>query len=233
MAAQRAGRAHPQRQCEDLTYVSCVERGLMLMKVAAEPGQRREILDLASIFRAAVVDVSERSMMLSVTGDPGKTRAFQLAMSKFGVVAVARTGKLALRRELAYNKERRERLSAAARAREAPPSPDDRPETPTGSRASVDVVAGAVSGGDVYKLEAADLTGVWDAAVPPVIVSLRHNSVTFVMPPFEGTVRATLGVTRPGGTGTVPGAPTGVFFPAAPPDAVNRSRQSPPRFSGE
>ena len=77
---------------EDLTYASCVERGLMLVKVDAVPPQRSAILELAGIFRAAVVDVTERSIMLAVTGDPGKTRAFQRAMSAFGVLAVARTG---------------------------------------------------------------------------------------------------------------------------------------------
>ena len=163
------------QKVEDLTYVSSVERGLMLMKIAAEPGMRREILDLAKIFRAAVVDVSEKSMMLSVTGDPGKTRAFQRAMSKFGVVAVARTGKLALRREQAYNAGRRVQLAAAQRAREE--SALDRASATRRSgeaqgdagqeKSSENVLPmlGGSNGGDVYKLEASDLTGVWDYAV--------------------------------------------------------------------
>ena len=154
---------------EDLTYASCVERGLMLVKVDAVPPQRSAILELAGIFRAAVVDVTERSIMLAVTGDPGKTRAFQRAMSAFGVLAVARTGKLALRREQAHNEARRQHLLAAARARaeaeaaaagagagasaEAPPSAPVSPAAPGGGA------------GDVYKLEAEDLTGVWDFAV--------------------------------------------------------------------
>ena len=156
----------PHTQCEDLTYVSCVERGLMLMKIAAEPSQRREILDLAQIFRAAVVDVGDRSMMLSVTGDPGKTRAFQLAMAKFGVEEVARTGKLALRREMAYNEARRERLASAQRSRDAPPSPDAQDEAGAGKPGRAETAPAAPApGGDVYKLEASDLTGVWDYAV--------------------------------------------------------------------
>jgi acetolactate synthase I/III small subunit len=162
---------------DDLTYTPVVERGLMLMKVAAEPAQRREILDLATIFRASVVDVADRSMTLSVTGDPGKTSAFQRAMSKFGVVAVARTGKLALRREQAYNGQRRQLLAAAVAARQAAADAADAAaaaeSSSTDVNAAADTAAAAVasasapaaSGGDVYKLEASDLTGVWDYAV--------------------------------------------------------------------
>lgn len=78
---------------EDLTYASCVERGLVLIKVAAGAEHRGEVLDLAGIFRASAIDVSEKSITLAVTGDPGKTRAFQRTINKFGVLAVARTGK--------------------------------------------------------------------------------------------------------------------------------------------
>jgi acetolactate synthase-1/3 small subunit len=172
-------------QVEDLTYTSCVERGLLLVKVEAQPPARSAILELATIFRAAVVDVGERSMMLAVTGDPGKTRAFQRAMSKFGVLAVARTGKLALRREQAYNEGRRQQLIAAARARAdaaaeaahagggsggdagaggAAPAGSARAVAAAATAAAAASAASA-SGGDVYKLEAGDLTGVWDYAV--------------------------------------------------------------------
>ena len=154
---------------EDLTYVPAVERGLMLMKVTAEPAQRREILDLATIFRASVVDVADRSMTLSVTGDPGKTRAFQRAMSKFGVVAVARTGKLALRREQAYSEQRRQQLAAGALARQAASSEAAASAAAPASAASATpgsvAAAPESAGGDVYKLEASDFTGVWDYAV--------------------------------------------------------------------
>jgi acetolactate synthase-1/3 small subunit len=171
------------RQVEDLTYTSCVERGLLLVKVEAQPPARSAILELATIFRAAVVDVGERSMMLAVTGDPGKTRAFQRAMSKFGVLAVARTGKLALRREQAYNEGRRQQLIAAARARaeadaahaaggggEAHASGAGGAAPAGAARAAAAAAtaaasAASASGGDVYKLEAGDLTGVWDYAV--------------------------------------------------------------------
>lgn len=173
---------------EDLTYASCVERGLMLVKVDAVPPQRSAILELAGIFRASVVDVTERSIMLAVTGDPGKTRAFQRAMSAFGVLAVARTGKLALRREQPHNEARRQQLLAAARARAEAEAAGESAEAPAAA-APASPSAPAAGSGDVYKLEAADLTGVWDFAVlnpyfsedagdgaPPSVVRKRARS---------------------------------------------------------
>lgn len=75
------------------------ERELLLLKLRAPPGPARtEVMQLAEIFRARVVDVSERCLTLAVTGDAGKTMAFQKVMSKFGILEAARTGKIALKR---------------------------------------------------------------------------------------------------------------------------------------
>lgn len=49
------------------------ERELLLFKLRAEPGpERAEILELASIFRARIVDVADSTISLAATGDPGK-----------------------------------------------------------------------------------------------------------------------------------------------------------------
>mmetsp|Transcript_36049 Transcript_36049/g.43477 ORF Transcript_36049/g.43477 Transcript_36049/m.43477 type:complete len:559 (-) Transcript_36049:253-1929(-) len=85
---------------EILTDLPRVERGLLLMKVKASPEERSAVMDLAKIFRCAIVDVSENSIMLSMAGDSGKGIAMQRAMSKYGILQIARTGKVALRREL-------------------------------------------------------------------------------------------------------------------------------------
>ena len=153
-------------KAEDLTYAPAVERGLMLLKLGADATSRREVLDLAAIFRASVVDVSDKSLMLACTGDPGKLRAFQRALSKFPVVVVARTGKLSLRREQPYNEARRQQLASAARGR-AERAPDDARAAAASASAAPPPPAPSPppSGGDVYKLEASDLVGVWDFAV--------------------------------------------------------------------
>ncbi|GAB2217985.1 hypothetical protein Droror1_Dr00001200 [Drosera rotundifolia] len=84
---------------EDLSKEPQVERELMLIKVNADPAYRTEIMWLVDVFRARVVDISEEFLTIEVTGDPGKIVAMQRNLSKFGIKEVARTGKIALRRE--------------------------------------------------------------------------------------------------------------------------------------
>lgn len=90
---------------QDVTHVPCVERELMLIKVNATPLTRREVLEIAQVFRARVVDLAEESLTLEVTGDPGKMVAIVQMLQKFGIREIARTGKIALVRESGVNTE--------------------------------------------------------------------------------------------------------------------------------
>lgn len=90
---------------QDITEVPCVERELMLMKVNATSSTRSEIIELAQIFRARVVDVGDDSLTLEVVGDPGKMVAIVQRLSRFGIREIARTGKVALIRESGVNTE--------------------------------------------------------------------------------------------------------------------------------
>ncbi|KAK9814572.1 hypothetical protein WJX72_008066 [[Myrmecia] bisecta] len=84
---------------EDITAADRVERELVLVKLRAPPGPARtEVMQLLDIFRARVVDVSERSLTLCCTGDAGKTTALERVLSKFGILELARTGKISLKR---------------------------------------------------------------------------------------------------------------------------------------
>ena len=107
------------RKVENVTDKMCVERGLMLIKVRASPAQRPEIVELGKVFRASVVDTSDTTLTFSTTGDPGKNRAFQQACLKFGIVQVARTGKLALKREPVFSESRRRRVKLMTAMKEA------------------------------------------------------------------------------------------------------------------
>ena len=58
--------------------------------------KRSEILEIAQVFRAHVVDLSDESIIIEVTGDPGKTAAIEKLLSKFSIHEIARTGKVSL-----------------------------------------------------------------------------------------------------------------------------------------
>jgi acetolactate synthase-1/3 small subunit len=80
----------------DLSEESHVDRELVLIKVEAEAESRAEVLRLADIFRAKIVDVTPTTYILEVTGDEGKIRALIELLKPLGVKEVVRTGKIAL-----------------------------------------------------------------------------------------------------------------------------------------
>ncbi len=84
----------------DLTERESVERELALIKVAAETGpSRAEILQIADIFRAQVVDVGSKTLVLQVTGgDTEKIDALEKLLRQYGIKELVRTGKIALLR---------------------------------------------------------------------------------------------------------------------------------------
>jgi len=85
-------------QAEDITCQRHVERDLMLMRVEALPGARSRILDMVNIFRAKVVDVSDTTMMIEISGQQSKLEGFVEAMRPFGIIELVRSGIIALPR---------------------------------------------------------------------------------------------------------------------------------------
>ena len=82
----------------DLTDDDHVERELVLIRVNAEPQHRAEILRVADIFRAKVVDVTQVSFVLEATGDEGKIEALIELLKPMGLQELVRTGKVAIAR---------------------------------------------------------------------------------------------------------------------------------------
>lgn len=97
---------------QDISKQPCVERELMLIKVNATASNRAEVIQVAQIFRARVVDLSEEALTLEVVGDPGKIVAIIQMLNKFGIREIARTGKIALIRESKVNTEYLKSLEA-------------------------------------------------------------------------------------------------------------------------
>jgi acetolactate synthase-1/3 small subunit len=83
----------------DLTFESFVERELVLVKVQATQTSRPEIMQIAEIFRAKVVDISAKSLTLEATGSQQKVDAIIKMLKPFGIKELARTGRVALKRE--------------------------------------------------------------------------------------------------------------------------------------
>jgi len=80
----------------DLTYEERVERELALIKVKGD--KRSEILQIVDIFRAKIVDVSPKEVMVEVTGDMEKVDACIQMLDSYGITEIVRTGKIALAR---------------------------------------------------------------------------------------------------------------------------------------
>ena len=89
----------------DLSHIPAVERELMLLKVKADSTSRGAVFDLVQVFRAKVVDVADEALTLEVVGDPGKLVALEQLMQPFGILEIARTGKVALQRASGVNSE--------------------------------------------------------------------------------------------------------------------------------
>ncbi|HID94874.1 MAG TPA: acetolactate synthase small subunit [Candidatus Latescibacteria bacterium] len=83
----------------DLTGENFVERELLLIKVAATPSIRSEIMQIVDIFRAKIVDISPTTLTIEATGGEQKIDAIIGMLRPFGIKEIARTGKVAMPRE--------------------------------------------------------------------------------------------------------------------------------------
>jgi len=83
----------------DLTFDSFVDRELVLVKVQTTAATRSEIMQIAEIFRAKVVDISPRTLTLEATGSRQKVDAIIKMLKPFVIKEIARTGRVALKRE--------------------------------------------------------------------------------------------------------------------------------------
>ena len=76
-----------------------VEREIVLIKVATDDAQKRtEILQTAEVFRGRVIDMKPASLVLEITGDEGKLEAAINIFRTYGILELARTGKIAMMR---------------------------------------------------------------------------------------------------------------------------------------
>ena len=82
----------------ELTRGTAVERELALVKVRAEAGHRSQLLEVAQVFGASVVDMSPTTLVLEAVSSPGKLDALLAMLDTYGTCEIVRTGRIALGR---------------------------------------------------------------------------------------------------------------------------------------
>lgn len=83
-------------QVRDVSDRQTVVRELALIKVKAGPGTRTEIIELANVFRARVVDVGATSLTIEITGPESRVDSLIDLLQPYGIDELARTGRLAM-----------------------------------------------------------------------------------------------------------------------------------------
>jgi len=80
----------------DITANDITVRELALIKVKATSASRSEIIEIADIFRANIVDVASDSLTIEITGDEDKISSILKLLKGFGIKEIARTGRIAM-----------------------------------------------------------------------------------------------------------------------------------------
>ncbi|MBN2356593.1 acetolactate synthase small subunit [candidate division KSB1 bacterium] len=86
----------------DVTESDFVGRELLLIKINCPPAKRTEVSMITNIFRAKVVDISNRSMTFELTGIDAKITAFIETLRPYGIKEISRSGTIAMVRDSQY-----------------------------------------------------------------------------------------------------------------------------------
>jgi acetolactate synthase I/III small subunit len=90
------------RDFKDTAYI---ERDLALITIGVPPEQRGQVIEIANLFRAKVVDVAKTSVIIELSGTEEKIEAFVELMKPYGILELARTGVIAMGRGMHGSKE--------------------------------------------------------------------------------------------------------------------------------
>jgi len=83
---------------KDVTYDSTVARSLALIKVQATEQARHRLMEIVRVFRARVVDLAPRSLIIEITGAEDKIEALVEVLRPFGILEMVRTGRVIMTR---------------------------------------------------------------------------------------------------------------------------------------
>lgn len=82
----------------DLTQTAALGRELVLIKVHVTPDKRSEVIEIANIFRANIVDVGKTSLTIEITGSEDKLKGIEDLLRAYGIKEIIRTGLIAMSR---------------------------------------------------------------------------------------------------------------------------------------
>jgi len=88
----------PVRRVDDITTAAYISRDLALVKVAATGEARTHVMQLVDVYRARIVDVSPESLVIETTGTEDKIDSLLEVLRPYGVIEMARTGRVAMAR---------------------------------------------------------------------------------------------------------------------------------------
>ena len=83
---------------DNVTAQATVERDLALIKVTARNGKRSEIMQLVDVYRARIVDVTNDSLVVEITGTEDKIESMVDILRPFGIIEMVRTGVVSMTR---------------------------------------------------------------------------------------------------------------------------------------
>ena len=86
------------RQVFELDPDKCLQRELLLLKVACTSRNRAELREISSIYKAKIIDLSPDSMVFELTGKPDKIDAFLTMFDGYNILELCRTGVTAMER---------------------------------------------------------------------------------------------------------------------------------------
>jgi acetolactate synthase-1/3 small subunit len=95
----------PVVKVRDFKDSSYIERDLALITVGVSPEQRNQVIELANLFRAKVVDVAKTSVIVELAGTEEKIEAFVELMKPYGITELARTGVIAMARGMQIGRD--------------------------------------------------------------------------------------------------------------------------------
>ncbi|GAQ24982.1 MULTISPECIES: acetolactate synthase small subunit [Tepidanaerobacter] len=82
----------------ELDVNTSVQRELALIKVKTDDTNRTEVFQIVETFRGKIIDIDPESIIVELTGDLSKVKAFLELMKRYGIIEIVRTGGIALQR---------------------------------------------------------------------------------------------------------------------------------------